>query len=203
VAKKSSPSHPVEQQRREALMRQTVETMLSPLTRMFYWARRLCWLELGRSIPCSDDVRTWEELLAFSRAFLMATRGLSPRVIGKMDPDEVMLILREEVLERETMNRAHGATPTGADGPAPPDLVWWQGKPYRFQNRSWQIISYLWGKPAVEVQELSDAVWGEDREVEDQTIRTAISRASTELLQAGVPFRVTWVRGYVYLRREV
>jgi hypothetical protein len=55
----------------------------------------------------------------------------------------------------------------------------------------------MWDKDKVEIHALAEHVWGKEGEkVTDATIRATISKANTELLKIGIPWTLSYRRGY-------
>jgi hypothetical protein len=88
--------------------------------------------------------------------------------------------------------------PAAEDGPAPPNLVWWQGEQYDLPPRLWLLLCCLWGRDQVEVQEVARRVWkDEGLEVADSTIRSTLSQLNARLQQIGIPWTYNLKSGYL------
>lgn len=73
-----------------------------------------------------------------------------------------------------------------ADGPVAPNLLYWQGTKIELPLRQWRILSFMWERDKIEIQELVDDAWGHDSDVAGGTVRMALSRLNSLLLENGV-----------------
>jgi hypothetical protein len=85
-----------------------------------------------------------------------------------------------------------------ADGPAPPNLFWWQRQRHELAPRLWQMLSAIWGRDTIPIEEVRQRVWGDEGEdVEDSTIRSTLSDLNARLDTIGVPWAYHLRRGYI------
>jgi hypothetical protein len=75
-----------------------------------------------------------------------------------------------------------------ANGLARGDILWYEGQRYEFQHISWLILEFMWGKDSAQETDLTEHVWG-DPVVPTGTLKGALSRLNTSLLEYKLPFR--------------
>jgi hypothetical protein len=80
--------------------------------------------------------------------------------------------------------------PVHPDGPEPPRHLRWNGVHRRLAPRHYQILTCLWGRDSVPVEELVDHVWDREgeEEIKEGTIRSALAKLNNKLAEIGVPF---------------
>src|SRR5262249_27098390 len=89
--------------------------------------------------------------------------GTLPGSLGAWQPSDASIYQAADLAVRcvdRLINRL-GRPP--ADGPAPPNLLYWNGVKHEIRpHRAWQILDQLWGRDPVLVAALISAVWGDE-----------------------------------------
>jgi hypothetical protein len=84
------------------------------------------------------------------------------------------------------------------DGPAPPNLLYWQAARHELPPRLWAILNCLWGRERIEEEDLVERVWGDEGErVLDGTVRSRLSELNAKLAEIGVPWEYHLRKGYI------
>jgi hypothetical protein len=94
-------------------------------------------------------------------------------------------------------DRLRGRAPR-PDGPAPPNLLWWDGVEHELPPRAWKILNVLWSRTEpIKVDQLIAEVWGHDHEPADSTVRSALSELNAALDTVGVRKQARLRAGWV------
>lgn len=143
---------------------------------------------LQRHYP-DNKLPTQEKIRFFWNNLLRSSRRREPAAYGHAADLKAAL---------ESAFRDLLPPPEAADGPAPPNLVWWQGERYDLSPRLWSLLRCLWGREKVEVQEVARRVWkDEGLEVADSTIRSTLSQLNEWLQRIGIPWTYNLKAGYI------
>lgn len=117
-------------------------------------------------------------------------------------------MVRDDIIPRGWIELAHPAwhelgegseaEPKSAmiDGPAPPNLLIWQGVRHELPPRLWRLLKFMWNRDKATLHELESEVW--DREVvRSSTVNSTVSRLNAKLLTIGCPVTLSVKSGYV------
>ena len=85
------------------------------------------------------------------------------------------------------------------NGPAPPNILWWNGVPHALQPRPWDLLRFLWDNRKAKADAVLDEVWGCNTKAGESAIRTAVSRLNEVLLRDKIPLIASCKAGYVTL----
>ena len=105
--------------------------------------------------------------------------------------------------ERAPVNevpKSNSALPSNppADGPEPPNRLWWRGVRHELAPRLWALAVVLWQHDRVEIETAVRKVWKDEGEdVADGTIRSTLSQLNSKLTELKVPWTYGIKRGYI------
>lgn len=94
------------------------------------------------------------------------------------------------------LSQPRDAEELAADGPAPPNLLIWKGKPNELPPRLWRLLDFMWTRDVATLAEVEEKVW-DSESVQTGTVRSATSKLTTELLGIGCPMTFSIKSGYV------
>jgi hypothetical protein len=83
------------------------------------------------------------------------------------------------------------------DGPALPDKFWWQGEPHGLGPIPCRLLSALWGKDSIGMEEVVEQVWGHDSNAKERALTMALTRVNNCLVKAQVPWSYGQKQGFI------
>lgn len=87
------------------------------------------------------------------------------------------------------------------DGPVAPDAFSLHKEDYDgFTTREWRLLNCLWGKRAVEEEEVLEEVYGHDNDGKEGALRSLRKRLNRKLHKKKFPGSVVLVNGYLSLK---
>ena len=143
----------------------------------------------------------------WKRAEVAAAYSIPPGQEGVIDAvptahsDEITG--EEYVLGHDVDRVIAGAFPTvRPDGPYPPDAIRVGGKDYSgVSGLRWRLLRCLWGRGPVAIDEVIDAIWGQDFDEGDKALDSLVKHARRWCRTARCPLGLRTKSGYVELLR--
>jgi hypothetical protein len=86
-----------------------------------------------------------------------------------------------------------------ADGPAPDGCVYWKGKVECLQTIPHRLLSCIWGKESLLIEDLCESVWGQNANPSQSAIKTALGKANSCLMKLGVPWSYKQRQGRIVI----
>jgi hypothetical protein len=109
-------------------------------------------------------------------------------------------ILHLRMTRTEAPDDRTGERPVPPNGPAPPDLFWWNGHFVELTSDQWELVRFLWNRfgHVAHYDNAKTALGAED--LKDAAIESAASRTTTRFKKAGIPARLRVKSKYVFLQ---
>ena len=122
-------------------------------------------------------------------------------VVGATEPLNESLARAGEVGQKAKRLQPQVAQAVGnlarpEHGPVPPNLFYSNGEPFELPPRIWRLIDYMWNRDRASLEEVEDAVWGEEM-MGEKTVASTVSRANRRLQEIGCPMLLTIKQGYL------
>ncbi len=138
-----------------------------------------------------QDEHARSRFLTFLRAAAPKGRALRKLVETVWKCDEPRSPERAELPRKPVgpppPGRKEQVAATHSDGPGEGFRFWWKNKSTLLPPIPHKLLSFLWGRDGVEIEDAADAVWGEEKDSGDAAIASALNRINKAMRDVGAP----------------